>query len=407
MDSNEKKIILEIINDIPVEGEGGLIEFIKRGEMTLEEMKEAGLQNTKIEQINEVFKEENKEAERIEEEKRKEVDKEKELEKIKKGEYTVGQIKKFIDEGSLEKTDLVETLNMQQDHYERIKNFSKRPTQFNSWADLPPLEKNRTDIYFLGQPGSGKSCILASLFFHANQEGLIIDNNLNPKGNQYRFQLAEEIEFGVLPDSTLADVEKGVNYMPVDLAESIDEKGNINNIHPLNFVEMSGELFDKAHEEGAGGKNIGAKGYLSNNNKKLIFFVIDYDQHKQRQEGKIASAAQSSKFQNVLSYLDDSGILKRTDGIYILISKADLFPSGVNRTDYAEEFLKNNYRGFYNNCKILKNKHKDNFELTLYPFSLGKVLYKNLLVEFDKTPPNDLMQYIYDNSFVKKEKSWF
>ena len=249
-----------------------------------------------------------------------------------------------------------------------LKKFFKRPTQFNSWADLPPLEKNRTDIYFLGQPGSGKSCILASLFFHANQEGLIIDNNLNPKGNQYRFQLAEEIEFGVLPDSTLADVEKGVNYMPVDLAESIDEKGNINNIHPLNFVEMSGELFDKAHEEGAGGKNIGAKGYLSNNNKKLIFFVIDYDQHKQRQEGKIASSAQSSKFQNVLSYLDDSGILKRTDGIYILISKADLFPSGVNRTDYAEEFLKNNYRGFYNNCKILKNKHKDNFELYLVPF---------------------------------------
>ena len=407
MDSNEKKIILEIINDIPVDGEGGLIEFIKREEMTLVEMKEAGLQNTKIEQINEVFEEENREAKRKEEEKRKEIDKENELEKIKNGEYTVGQIKKFIDEGSLEKTDLVETIKMQEDHYERIKNFSKRPTQFNSWADLPPLEKNRTDIYFLGQPGSGKSCILASLFFHSNQEGLIIDNNLNPKGNQYRFQLAEEIEFGVLPDSTLADVEKGVNYMPVDLAESIDHKGNINNIHPLNFVEMSGELFDKAHEEGAGGKNIGAKGYLSNNNKKLIFFVIDYDQHKQRQEGKIASSAQSSKFQNVLSYLDDSGILKKTDGIYLLISKADLFPKGVNRTDYAEEFLKNNYKGFYNNCKILKNKHKDNFELTLYPFSLGKVLYKNLLVEFDKTPPNDLMQYIYDNSFVKKEKSWF
>ena len=94
--------------------------------MTLDEMKEAGLQNTKIEQINEVFQEENREAERIEEEKRKEVDKEKELEKIKKGEYTVGQIKKFIDDGSLEKTDLVETLNMQEDHYERIKKIFQK-----------------------------------------------------------------------------------------------------------------------------------------------------------------------------------------------------------------------------------------------------------------------------------------
>ena len=79
-----------------------------------------------------------------------------------------------------------------------------------------------------------KACLMS------NHGQVVFDTNL-----EKAFELAEEIEFGVLPDSTLADVEKGVNYMPVDLAESIDEKGNINNqSNPNGAIENIAGIYN-------------------------------------------------------------------------------------------------------------------------------------------------------------------
>jgi hypothetical protein len=408
MDENSKKQILQIINEIPVNGEGSLISFIEKNEITLEEMKEAGLEPSKIAEIDSLAAAAISAEAAATAAAAAAIDKEAEYQNIKDGKYSIGQIKKLIDDGSLTKEDLLNQVGMEEDHYNRIKNYYKRPTEFHDWESIPPITKERTDIYFLGQPGSGKSCILASLFHHANEDGLIIENQINPVGNAYRFQLAEEIQFGVLPDSTIADADKGVNYIPIDLAEEIDENGVVKNVHPLNFVEMSGEFFNDTLDPKKGLTSINAKGFLGNDNKKLIFFVLDYDQHMERAQGGIGSASQGSKFQNSLALLDAFGTLAKTDGIYILISKSDLFPKGVDKNEFAKEFLKNNYKGFYNNCKMLQNKYKNSFNLTLFPYSLGDVIYKNLLTRFDHEPPNDLLQFICDNSFVKsKSNSWF
>jgi hypothetical protein len=389
--SNRVEVFPPMVSD-PKISEAPKVIPVKSNDITLDQVKEVGLGPSKIKEEKVIKIAINKELE---------------CQKIKDNKYSVGQIKKFINDDSLSKEDLFNQASMQEAHYQRIKNYNKRPTEFHEWEDIPNIQKNRTDIYFLGQPGSGKSCILASLFHHANEDGLIVENQINPVGNKYRLQLADEIQFGVLPDSTIADAKRGVNYIPIDLAEDIDDNGIAKNVHPLNFVEMSGEFFNDTLDPKKGLSSMNARGFLENNNKKLIFFVLDYQQHMERKQGSSGSASQGSKFQNSLALLDQFGTLAKTDGIYILISKSDLFPKGVDKNEYAKDFIKNNYKGFYNNCKMLTNKYNNNFDLTFFPYSLGEVVYKNLLTRFDHQPPNDLLKFICNSSFVKsKSSSW-
>ena len=56
MDNQIKQQILDSINEVPVVGEGGLIDFIIKGEILFAEMKEAGLSHQKITEIDSSFK---------------------------------------------------------------------------------------------------------------------------------------------------------------------------------------------------------------------------------------------------------------------------------------------------------------------------------------------------------------
>ena len=85
--------------------------------------------------------------------------------KIEKGEYRAEKIKNLLISGTITEAQLLQHTTLGQDLINKVQNYQKRVTPFESWSDLPPLEKNRTDLYFFGQPGSGKSCILASIFY--------------------------------------------------------------------------------------------------------------------------------------------------------------------------------------------------------------------------------------------------
>jgi hypothetical protein len=82
----------------------------------------------------------------------------------------------------------------------------------------------------------------------------------------------------------------------------------------------------------------------------------------------------------ILSLLDQFGTFKQTDGIYILVSKADLFPPGVDPVQYAGDFLNSNYMAFINNCKNIKQKYKGEFEIKAYPYSIGNLTLKSTYV---------------------------
>jgi len=378
------------INSIPVKGEGGLLYFIKKGEISLDEMIEFGLSQQKIIEIKEHLDNEKKE-------KSNRINATAIYNQIKNNELDVIDIRELILEGKLSEAGLAENTDIKGPIFNTIKNYIKRETPFNTWSDSPPLADNRTDLYFLGSPGSGKSCILASIFLYASKNGLIIESQINPEGNYYRNLLTEELNYGILPNCA-PSIDP---YIPIDLAENYNDEKE----HPLNFIEMSVVLFDQAYSGGISDKYLKAKNYFSNKNRKLIFFVIDFD-HRFESDPKLIIYKQSEMI-NTLSLIDSFGTFKKTDHIYIIVSKSDLFPNNVNKLTYAEKFLNKYYKNFLVKCRILKKKYKNSFDLTILPYTIGEIKYKRLLTRFDEGNTIELLNSIYYNSNQQGKKPWY
>lgn len=387
MNKREKVQILSNINDFDVDT---LAVFISENQISLNEMKSYGLNDQKISELS-ILQAQQQE---------KETDKNKTLKicaDIEDGKYSAAVIKSMILEDRISRHDLINNTSLDHDLIEKIISYEPPKINFNSWKDLPPLESKRTDVYFFGQPGSGKSCVLASLFYYLEKYGLMQVNLTNQAGALYRAKLKDDFEFGVLPPSTAVD---GVNYIALDVRNNEDR----NKWHPLNFIEMSGENFNSAFEDGINSSNINQSNYLTNDNRKIIFFVIDYDAHIQ---GRIGEYSQSSMMVNVLELLDRSGILTQTEAIYILLTKTDLFPQGVDRQDYSREFLLNNYTNFIQNIKDKQYKYRKKNEIddAVFPYSIGEVKFVDILTSIDQDSPGNIVDIIRENSFVTESKS--
>jgi hypothetical protein len=302
-------------------------------------------------------------------------------------------------------SDNLPDTRLTQEIVNKIKYFiqNKKSVEFYLWNNLPPLLPNRTDIYFFGQPASGKSCILANMFSYINKKGLIIENTHSLIGTHYKNTIQHEYDLGFLPERTDASSD-GVNYIPFELLDP----ENLKDQHPLNFIEMSGELFDNASMGGVSDNNLNAKNYLNNSNRKLLFFVVDYDHHVQDLINPDGNTPQGSKMLNVLALLDQFGTFKHTDGIYLLVSKADLFPYGVDSTEFASDFLHENYMAFIRNCINIKQKYKGEFQITIYPYSIGNLSLKSSFVyEPDDNWASKIVEEIVSKSFYNKpNRGW-
>jgi len=306
----------------------------------------------------------------------------------------VTEIQALINSDAISKEELLKTSKViDEEIFEKIVSYEKIKIDYKDWKDLPELQKNRTDLYFFGQPGSGKTCVLASLFHYANQKGLIKDNQSNREGAKYRDTLINGIRKGVLAEATPVE---GINYIPIDLTNPSN-----NRIHPLNFIEMSGEKFVKAYEEGINKDNIGTNKYLKNNNRKLIFFVLDYLSYI-----KSSASKQDTMLQNVLTNLSNDNTLDKTDTIYLILSKSDMFPEGENQLNFAKEFVDNKMKNLKNNLKLIQKDHNNNFKIILFPYTLGTVKFSRLLTQFDLTSPKNLIDWICAYSF-SEERNWW
>ena len=75
---------------------------------------------------------------------------------------------------NLSKEEILENTSLTEDLLNKIIRLKKSEdlkVGFGEWKDVPPIEKGRTDIYFFGEVASGKSCILASIFYYADKNG--------------------------------------------------------------------------------------------------------------------------------------------------------------------------------------------------------------------------------------------
>jgi hypothetical protein len=234
-----------------------------------------------------------------------------------------------------------------------------------------------------------------------DKEGLMPPNVENPIGLEYRNLLVNELKNGRLPESTAVQNvdEDGVvhtimNYMPIELREI----KNRDVIHPLNFIEMSGEMFQKASRTGESKELKQLFSCLGNDNKKLIFFVIDYHAHLANSE-----LQNQSVFTDFLGYLEKYNILSKTDGLYILLTKSDMFPAGVEKTQHAEDFIKSEYKNLRNATIDFKKKHRNKFKVFLFPYSIGEVKFGGLLLSPNFDSPRYIIQAIQKHRYIAKK----
>ena len=308
----------------------------------------------------------------------------------------VRKIKQIINSGEIGKENLLKhSVEIDDTLLTKILNFQDLSIDYNDWGDLPALERNRTDLYFFGQPSSGKTCILASLFNYAYSKGLIKDNQHNRNGSRYRDTLINGINNGVLPQGTPKD---GVNYVPIDL-----KNPNNGRIHPLNFIEMSGEKFLDFYRDGET-EEISSKRYLKNDNRKLLFFVFDYQTFNNKDEQAIS--AQTNQLQNVLTLLSNDGTLNKTDSIFLLLSKSDKFPKGKDQVEHASSFVEEKMKNLKFNLKEIQSLHNNDFNIILFPYTIGEVKLKGILDKKNISSSKNLINWICEKSF-SEERNWW
>ena len=101
---------------------------------------------------------------------------------------------------------------------------------------------------------------------------------------------------------------------------------------------MAGEKI-KAVANGGMTEFQGYKDYLDNENGKILIFVINYFG-----DNRIKCLDQDQHLQEILALLKKFNILRRTEAVYLILTKADLFPD-QNKQKYCDEYLNQ----YYNN----------------------------------------------------------
>ena len=202
------------------------------------------------------------------------------LDKIRKGHYVESRIREMLELKQISAEDLIHNGIISKEGLDLFLHPPLFLDEQNQWADLPPLKSDKTDIYFFGIPASGKSCLLAGLLHYMDSNALIKLGVTNMIGRKYANALLSLINtsgIGYVPPSTTAE---GINYIEAELRSGLSEHDET---HPVNILEMSGELFIATYNGATtasttleGKKTIGANAYLYNENRKVIFLVIDY-----------------------------------------------------------------------------------------------------------------------------------
>lgn len=322
-----------------------------------------------------------------------------EIQKVINNEVGIEEIKDAIRKGIYTYNDLLAAgipqriINAMEYHSQR------KPVRPMAIEDLPPMDKGRTDVFFIGIAGSGKSVMLGGLLRYANKEGIMIPDSYNQEGNKYAAHLTSDLEKGILPLATTAG---SYNY----IAASIKDSKKVP--HPLNIVEVPGENYHRIFEEGIENEEVkGFVNYIKNDNRKILIFVLDALEHKNRLENSYSSAyKQGDIYVAILSMLKSYKILEKTDALYIVVNKFDVLKkeqalfSSQSDAKLADDFVKDEFKNLLNNCIDAKENSCNKFPIKVFPFSIGEVCYDKILKEYNTTYSKNIVEQILSDSFV-------
>lgn len=315
-------------------------------------------------------------------------------------EYTAYKLQKLFDEERISKDDLYNNDIITKKALDLFMNPPQFQSDLDNWAVISePLKENRTDVYFFGILGSGKSCLLGGVLHYAKTAGHL-EIKGNGKGVKYGNSLIRNTKMGYVAPPTPI---QGANYIEAILTDEDDIE------HPVNIIEMSGEMVRATYElestqnveiDGRVYRTIGSNDFLHNDNKKIIFFIIDYKETIDPYVTR-SIADQSSQLEYALSLLDDDGVLSKTADIYIVLTKSDLLPGGADNKAEAKAFVEREYKSLYKNTLRYGKKHR--FDVNILTYSLGKFMLGSTFIYEPKYSKN-IYNAIIASSFVEKRK---
>jgi hypothetical protein len=316
--------------------------------------------------------------------------------KINSNKYTPDVILEFIENKILSEDDLL-SIGIPKII---LDNLDQKKENLTLGQIPDSLAEGYTEVYFWGLPGSGKTCALSAILSEGVSSGAIQTNN--GPGLHYMNQLSNVFlnEIGVLPERT---PQEDTQYLPFEI------KDNLGKYHPISLVELSGEIFRTFYLKSADQpvparlQNVYDRviSYLSSNNKKIHFFIIDVtrDPKKPDKDG----ITQQQYLRAMESFLNTSKIFKNTtDGVYIITTKSDkLSDNPEDRKAIAIQHLKSEYNAFVEALKRSLKSNKLSNRLDLIPFSLGKV-YFNDLCYFDNTNSVEIINILKEKTGKKR-----
>lgn len=386
----QKNNILLNCNTIPT---NNILDIVKSGDISIEEFKKAGLSQNIISEIEVLEK--NRMAISIKQKEEEELGKLKSvhLDRIVRGKIYAEEIKSLINKNAITFDDILDA-GVPSKTVNALKYYcsSEKITKTVTVEDLPPMEEGRTDVYFVGLPGSGKSTMIAGLLNVANKTGVLLPDPYHAAGVTFSTNLIQDLTRGVLP---LATPKGSYNYIAASLSDSNHKR------HPLNIVDVPGELYKDIQENAEVDKFLK---YINNNNKKILIFVIDSLEH----ENNISAGSydQSVVFPNILQMFNRNGVLEQTDAIYLVVNKFDAikeskyaFDDRANG-DIALDFLNEEFIGLKNNCLDARKNNRNTIKLKVIPFSIGSLSYGSILNSLDRDFAKTILNQITKDSFI-------
>ncbi len=290
--------------------------------------------------------------------------------------------------------------------------FTIAQTNIDRLGEYP---KDRTDVFFLGVPRSGKSSVLSGMLYQLWKQGSSgyipqLVNGIDPCVEYYD-GLRDAVAMKKPPVPTATDT---ISFMKINFVIGSE-------ISKVTIVEMAGEAFRRAAKKIKGEtfgnvsesgvwKELGAEKCLRSNNKKVLFFVLDYAATQginpmctaQEQLSVLESALRTFCYDGPDPANPRKGCtMSKVLSVTILITKSDLMGKELTPNErnqeavrYMEENFKNFMRTLVDESKNFGCNKATKFMPHILTFSLGDFYVGNTYV-FDPTDSIRLINHIH------------
>lgn len=271
------------------------------------------------------------------------------------------------------------------------KNSSLLPVEIDEESQ-PSIPDDHTDIYFIGTPGSGKTCVIGALLESIKRSGKqsISTTTRNQNGQEYMNYLKNCLSKRLMPVSTSSDASV---FMSLDVLES---PGETKRKYKWNIIEMAGERLKNTFKGEE--PDINPNDWFGSGNRKVINFVIDFDYQD-------SELLQDSILNLAYAQLKQWKVFKQVDLVNILITKIDL-DQDKDWYQYAEQKVREDFSTLLNSLKAdqkggIFNRNK--YSLKIIPMSIGRDFKFD--GAFMKSPErryvNDLLEVLLSETYSR------